>query len=325
MIDKLELRLPRLTQFTADAREFILESRHFERSTRATPAGRYEWVTDLRPTGIDALLHYGLKRKDNDPHQGEHKLELLDTGEKRYSELLAQIESAIEWELNDLEIMRIDLCADIPEVPVEWFLNRVYVRFKRYAHEIGRVNWQHIGKAGIQTICAGRRPNLIRIYDKVAEYREQLRKIRRKQSRDADELTLLSEFGVSEKAVITRVERQIGGHRIPASIGRFGQLARLPDFNPFTNLVFASSSGAMVPTIRECGLDMWLTGTRLQELQGQMGLQQFRRFLNSESSGNGARYLKRYEDFLRPEGANILNSASLLETYRASVTKQLAA
>ena len=89
MIDKLELRLPRLTLFRPEPREFMLESRHFENSTRTMGSGRYEWVSDLRPVGIDALLHYSLKRKESDPHEGEHKLELLDTGTKTFSELLA--------------------------------------------------------------------------------------------------------------------------------------------------------------------------------------------------------------------------------------------
>jgi hypothetical protein len=53
-------------------------------------SGRYAWVTNLGPVGIDALLHFGLKRKENDPHEGEHKLELLDTGTKNYSDLAGQ-------------------------------------------------------------------------------------------------------------------------------------------------------------------------------------------------------------------------------------------
>ena len=143
-------------------------------------SGRYEWVSDLRPVGIDALLHYGLKRKEGDPHEGEHKLELLDTGTKSYSGIVAEIEGTVESAIDDLDVMRIDLCADLYEVPVEWFLPRVRVKFKRVAYEMGILKYQKIGKAGIQTITAGKRPNIVRIYDKVAEYSEQLRRLKRK-------------------------------------------------------------------------------------------------------------------------------------------------
>ncbi|MGA8740435.1 MAG: hypothetical protein WB561_04545, partial [Terracidiphilus sp.] len=172
---------------------------------------------------------------------------------------------------------------------------------------------------------AGRRPNVVRFYDKKAELQDQLRKLDRKRSYDADKLTLHSVFGISEHATITRVERQFGGGRIPREIDSFGKLILLPDFDPFTNIVFREQSGASIPTVRECGLDMWLAGTRLRELQQEMGEQQFHRFVNTHSIGNAARYRKRYRDFLTPRGETVLNSEILLGKYRESVTKQLAA
>lgn len=325
MIDKLELRLPALTLFRRDVREFMLESRHFEKSSRIMGSGRYEWVTDIRPVGIDALLHFGLRRGENKPHAGEHKLELLDTGKKRYSDLTAQIEQTIEGPVDDLDIMRIDLCADMCEVPVEWFLPRVRVKFKRVAYEMGNLKYQRIGKKGIQTISAGRRPNIIRIYDKVAEYKEQLRKLKRKQSRDADDLNLRTEFGISEHATITRVERQFGGGRVPKEINSFGKLSNLPRFDPFTNIEINNGCGASMPTIKECGLDIWLTGTRLREMRDEMGLQQFRRWLSANSSGNAARYVKRYAAFLELDSDQHVTSESLYKAYRESVERQLAA
>jgi hypothetical protein len=201
MIDKIELRLPRVTPFRPAVREFMAESRHFKNSSRTMGSGRYEWVTNLGPVGIDGLLHYSLKREENDPHEGESKLELLDTGTKGYSDLVAQVEATVESPVDDLDIMRIDLCADMHGVPVEWFLSRLRVRFKRIAHEIGIPKYQRIGKAGIQTVSAGQRPNIVRVYDKVAEYKNQLRKLQRKRSREADELTLEREFGISEGSV----------------------------------------------------------------------------------------------------------------------------
>lgn len=91
----------------------MVETHHFANSSRTMPSGRYAWVTDPRPVGIDSLLHYSLKREENDPHEGERKLELLDTGFKSFSEVLAQVSAVVEGPVDDLELMRIDLCADI--------------------------------------------------------------------------------------------------------------------------------------------------------------------------------------------------------------------
>jgi hypothetical protein len=325
MIDKLELRLPSLTPIRPLAREFMAESCHFKNSSRTMGSGRYEWVTDLRPVGIDALLHYSLKRKENDPHEGEHKLELLDTGKKGYSDLVAQVEQTVECPIDDFEVMRIDLCADMHGIPVEWFLDRAHVKYKRVAHEFGVPKYQRIGKAGIQTLSVGKRPNMVRFYDKVAEYQDQLRKLQRRRSGHADELTLESQFGVSANAVITRVERQFGGQRLPAGIDCFGQLSSLPEYNPFTNIEISNGTGGTTPTIQDCGFDAWLAGTRLRQVQDTMGTQQFRRWLNKSSSRNGSRYREKYSDFLMPDGENLVTTQTIYEIYRESVIRQLAA
>jgi hypothetical protein len=325
MIDKLELRLPALTAFRPAVREFILESRHFENSARRLGSGRYEWVTDIRPVGIDALLHFSLKRKENDPHEGEHKLELLDTGMKTYTDLVAQIEGTVECAIDDLELMRIDLCADMYGIPVEWFLDRTHVKYKRVAQEIGVPKYQRIGKAGIQILSVGKRPNMVRFYDKVAEYHDQLQRLKRKRRRDADELTLERQLGISEDAVITRVERQFGAQRLPTGIDCLGELYRLPEYNPFTNIEIRSGTGAGVPTISDCGLDKWLGGTRLRQLQDRMGEHQFHRWLNSNSSRNGSRYREQYSAFLQPTGENLVTAQTIFETYRESIIRQLAA
>jgi hypothetical protein len=325
VIDKLDLRLPRFTQFRQEPREFMLESRHFDSSSRTLKSGRYEWVSDLRPVGIDARLQYSLKRDENDPHEGESKLEILDAGTKPFSELAAVIERTIDGPIDDLELMRLDLCADIYEVPVVWFLERTRVMFKRVAYEVGQLKYSRIGKAGIQTIAAGKRPNMVRIYDKIAEYNEQLRRLNRKRRFDAEKATLKSEFGVSDQATMTRVERQFAGRRIPLNIGSFGKLANLPSFNPFTNIEIFNGNAARVPTRNECGFDEWMKGTFLRERQEEMGRQQFCRWLNVESSGNGARYRRKFAAFLESDSDDRLTSDTLFAAYRESVMKQLAA
>jgi hypothetical protein len=130
---------------------------------------------------------------------------------------------------------------------------------------------------------------------------------------------------VSESATITRVERQFGGGRIPREIDCFGKLVHLPDYDPFTNIEIMNGRAANVPTIKEIGFDTWMTGTFLRERQDEMGLQQFRRWLNVHSQGNGARYRKKYSAFLEPDLDRRLTSEALFEVYRNSVVNQLAA
>jgi hypothetical protein len=271
------------------------------------------------------MLHFGLKRKESDPHEGEHKLELLDTGEKGYSDIVAQIESTVEGPIDDLETMRIDLCADMVGIPIEWFFNRLRVKFKRVAHEIGTLKAQRIGKAGIQTLASGKRPNIFRAYDKIAEYQKQIRDLQRKNRRDAHAITLESRFGVSEKSVITRLEQQLGGNRIPVEVDCFGKLSRLPDFNPFRRIEIVNGSGASVPTVQECGFANWVMGTRLRELRDEMGAQQFARWLSANTDGNSARWRKQYESFLEPDSDIRVTVQTVVDTYRESVKKQLAA
>jgi hypothetical protein len=238
---------------------------------------------------------------------------------------VGQIESTVEGPIEDLETMRIDLCADMPGIPIEWFFTRLRVKHKRVAHEIGTLKSQRIGKAGIQTLSSGKRPNIFRAYDKIAEYEKQVRDLRRKNRREADAITLESRFGVSEKAVITRLEQQFGGNRIPVEADCFGKVSRLPDFNPFRRIEIVNGSGASVPTIQECGFANWLMGTRLRELRDEMGAQQFARWLSSNTDGNSTRLRRQYAQFLEPDSDVRVTVQTVVDTYRESVKKQLAA
>ena len=108
-------------------------------------------------------------------------------------------------------------------------------------------------------------------------------------------------------------------------IDAFGKLAKLPDFNPFTNIEVINGTGATVPTMNDCGFDEWIKGTFLRERQDEMGRQQFTRWLNVNSVGNAARYRKKYAAFLEPHLDDRLTTDTLFAAYRETVTKQLAA
>jgi hypothetical protein len=286
------------------------------------PSRFYVGIGDLRPLGIDGLLHYHCKQGG----KGNHKLELLNTGKKPYSELDAQIEAVIDGSSENLETMRVDLCADIFGVPVSWFHPRLSIRYKRLSHQIGPLKLEIIGNAGIETISAGRRPNIIRLYDKVAESEMQFRKMTRKSSKDADPLDFEGEFGFKRDCVLTRVERQFGGGRIPEPLSTFGKLSNAAQFNPFDILEMTENADAHLPSVRDCsGVSEYLEGLGLNIVVSHMGFQQAKRWLNLESKGNASRILKRQQRFLPGTSTDSMTVRRIFETYQASVIRQLSA
>ncbi len=286
------------------------------------PSQHYAGIANLRPFGIDCLLHYRCKHAGN----GSHKLEMFNTGSKPYSSLVAQVEAVVNGQIDSLEMMRIDLCADIPDVPVSWFHSRMRIRYKRLSHTIGPVSCQTISRAGIETISAGRRPNILRIYDKVAESQMQFRRMCRQASKDSDTLEFEKEFGFSTNSVLTRVERQFGGGRIPEPLSTFGQLANAAAYNPFDILEITGDTGASLPTVQECGsVTEYLAGKELHRMVSESGLQSTRRWLNAQTTGNGARTLKHYHRFLPGSDADSLSVERICKIFQESVAKQLGA
>jgi hypothetical protein len=71
----------------------------------------------------------------------------------------------------------------------------------------------------VQTLYFGKRPNCIRIYDKLAELRSRALELR------PDESVLLNPIERPGR-VLTRVERQCGGGRIPAEVATVGTLLK---------------------------------------------------------------------------------------------------
>ena len=65
---------------------------------------------------------------------------------------------------------------NVPNLPLRWFRETLRVDHKRYRAAVtGQPFYSEMGNGDIQTLYFGKRPNLIRIYDKQAEYRHQYR------------------------------------------------------------------------------------------------------------------------------------------------------
>jgi hypothetical protein len=320
VIDKIELRLPSTVYFQRDIRALLRNVGYASSESSMRPSRDYAAVGDLRPVGIDALLHYRCKRGSH----GNHKLELLDTGSKPYSALVAQVEAVVDHTVDDLGIMRIDPCVDIPGFPVSWFQSRLRVKYKRTSRQIRPLTTDIIGNVGVETISIGQRPNMVRVYDKVAECKMQFRKMERKASKDADPLDFEREFGFAKDAVLTRIERQFGGCRIPPDLATFGHLPRAADFNPFDSLVITGEGPSRLPTVDECeSVTDYLAGMQLNQKVTAEGLQPTVRWMNAKSGGNGARLLKRLGKFLPGSNGDSITVERIFETYRESVSLQL--
>ncbi len=120
--------------------------------------------------GVDAVIHLSFRfGKPN------HKVEIVDAGEKTVEQIADIVLSLFDVDPWNLELMRVDLAADVDGAPVSWFQDHAYVNRKQYSSRIEKsqemeLQFVGMGTAIAQTIYAGKRPNLIRIYDKLGEW-----------------------------------------------------------------------------------------------------------------------------------------------------------
>jgi hypothetical protein len=318
MIDKLDLRIPKDAFLRPAVERIFCYDPLVPYPKRVQPALRYEGRADLRPVGIDAILH--VKFKQGDRHS---KLEILDVGEKTLSEIVALIEGVADVRLDSLGIMRIDLTADVPGVTVPWLKDHVRFKFKQTERDHGQLQYGLVGRGEVETIIAGTRPNVIRIYNKTKECIFQFRRMQRKEGPDAEPLEFEKEFGLKETDILTRLERQCGGSRIPPEVATFGRLQDLPNFNPFTSLEIINSGQPSLPSPQECeGLDYY-TGLGLHAEAQREGMHNFRKQLNKQSKGNAARTIERYRRFFPDESQFPISTEQIVEEFRRSTVKQL--
>lgn len=314
MIDKLEVRVPAKIQYSRDFQRLYSDVRK-SRTDPFSPSRHYLAVGDLRPYGYDAILHAHCVHGD-----GNHKLELIDTGRTALSGMVREIERVFDVDARRLEISRIDLAADILDVPVAWFLAHLRAKWKRFTADLGTIEYARMGKLGVETFYLGKRPNCYRIYDKLGEFRYQWSRLKVEPKPSFEVLYGLPESG----AVLTRVERQIGGSRVPAAIGTVRKLDCLTSFDPFANLEILTGA-AETPNVDEYDLSMYLQGRGLQVVIQELGgVHRARAWLNKYSDGNAARTLRKLSDFLPASGHGV-SVQGIGEAYRHSVQKQLAA
>lgn len=336
MIDKLDVRIPKDAFMTPEFRQTYLETK--ENPKYWHRAEHYSSVADLRPFGYEAILHVGLRHRRSGPKGGCHKLELIDAGQRTAKELLAEIERIFETPIRyrkstdsemqpkgteQLQLMRIDLAADVDAVPVNWFRAHMRVAWKRRLAEIGQ--YMVITQGEGETLYYGKRPNCLRVYNKTAELRVQHKRLTRSVSPDAEIPDFEQLYGTSADHVLTRVERQIGGGKLPERISTLSQLKNLPEFDPFSRVEILSSPLQPVAAITtDC--ELALAGERFRQMVAERGLQRAQQEIRLRFPHNPSRTLKRLAPFaVSLDNETGITKEKLLELYRESVTAQLVA
>jgi hypothetical protein len=168
MIDKIEAMIERGTPLREEL-SWLESADPFDFDARTVrPSKFYNKVADLRPMGIEAMLHIDQKRYHTS------KIELLETGKKGMAQIQDTVERIVDADPDKLRLGRIDLAVDVKDVSVLWFFEHAFINFKQFhcAHghkSDGEEEYTVMGKNSYQTLYYGKRPSCVRIYDKVAE------------------------------------------------------------------------------------------------------------------------------------------------------------
>jgi len=281
------------------------------------PSRYYQYVCDLRePFDIDAVVHLNFRYG-----RETHKVEIIDAGEKTLDQMARIISQLFDVDPWGLSVMRTDLAADVEGVPVRWFKDHAYVNRKRYSSRIEKsleseLQFVAMSDATAETLYAGKRPNILRIYDKFGELRVQLRKIEREYRRfnaGLERLEMTEEqryFGqlipptfehycelhgykFEIGKILTRVEHQIGG-RIPREFATLRDLQYAHEVDPFTSLKIMPGVQFQSHSAPPSGVPIrdYLAALGLDHLEKDLGSRQLaHQFVYKHANGNGKRLI----------------------------------
>lgn len=318
MIDKSDWRIPYTANLRSDFRFIEKELRYAGLYGTVRRSTHYQGVCDLRPFGIDAILHLYFRGRG----EKNHKLEIVDAGEKSIDQMAQIIDCVFDIDPFKLHAMRLDFAADMFGVPVTHLYESLRVKFKRSSDQRGELDYEVVGGRRLEYFRYGKAPNCHRVYDKPAECLARLPAILKRVSPDAELPTYDEVFGFPKETVLTRVERQAGGGRIPPEVATFRQLYRADEFNPFTNVEIAERD-FIFPDPRHYGNARSLKLIGIREFVEKFGYQTARSMLNSE--GNAKRIMGDYDAYQRETSpVTNLTIESIIEAYQTSVRKQIA-
>lgn len=347
MIDKVDVRIP------GDARPGPALADSLARLRKQPippfrPSRHYQYICDLKePFDIDAVVHLYLRHGHS-----AHKVEIVDAGEKTLGQMENIITGLFDVDPRTLRLMRLDLAADIEGVPVSWFRGNATFRRKQFSSRIEKsheteVQFVAMAKATVETVYAGKRPNLIRIYDKIGEWNVQVKKLQRAVKRfnaQMDKMGLSDEekyYGArvaptlkqfcgthghrfTEGDVLTRIERQAGGNRIPDVLRTFGDLYSASEFHPFDALRLTAASTIVSLDTPPDGAPVrdWLAAIGRRTLIEHMGsAQAAHSIIFKYANGNGRRVMESL-DRCAPSERSAVTIDEIHDSFRKSTLRQ---
>jgi hypothetical protein len=308
-VDKLDIRIPKGTMFS---KELDRELRHsdgaFIRCTK-----HYARVEDLRHFGRSSILYSGQR------WNGNYKLEIVGTGMMTLPEIASEISNVFDVDPRSAEIMRVDLAVDVQGYPVDWFRRCARVSHKRYSSEYTRFVSEH---AQVETLYFGKRPNIFRVYDKTEEQGVDYRRLIRKARAGEPIPTFQARYGHPENEILTRVERQYGGGRVPKQIATLEKLQENAlCFNPFESLQFLPGS-ICEESVNQLNGDAFIKGHGFLRLVERHGYTEARRLLDQKTCRNTTRLLAAIGNCMSPDST--CAPPDLHGLFREAIGKQLA-
>ncbi len=237
---------------------------------------------------------------------GTSKLVLKDVGGLPYRRVLDEAVALFQTDVLALKVTRIDLAVDVNGFPVTWFRDHICVRNRRSRCEIGTLSYRTTVSREVETIYLGARPNLFRIYDKIAQLR-------------AENHGAPLDKSWPKNAIVTRVERQYGGKRIPKQLATLGQVREQAlRINPFEPIEFSPAGPGPIPV--GLGGSAYLKVLGMRKLVADRGLQGAIAELNQRTGGKGRRLLRGIQGF--SDNDQPMELPDLLTKYRQWLAAQ---
>jgi hypothetical protein len=318
MLDKIDVRIPYSADFRLGFRFFSADVRYEGKSSPKRRSMYYAASCDLRPFGMDAILHTGLKFGK---WKNSHKLELLSTGGKSLGQMHELIRSVFDVDPDSLQLMRADFASDLDGITLAAAYGSTRVKFKQSANSIGELDYETVGRRKLEYFRYGKSPNCFRVYDKTSECKARFPAFLKASGPNAEPPTFEKLFGFAPDAIRTRFERQTGGRGIPKTLSTSGQLRKAAEFNPFSRLEIVPDSFPF-PDPQKIGVARSLKLVGTHGFIERYGYQQARACLNYDR--NAKRQFDEYNEYV--EQARIespLTVERILESYRASVSRQI--